>query len=312
MYAPGEDSVAEASHRYAETIASGALNDPGFLFDHRQGPSKFDFEDDDQLRAALVAAYGTAAEWIDIERMILEARDPQVDRGDFLRYFVNIPTERFEGKWIGDEKWRACQLDINIEPNGEIVVAVDAAHSRDTSAAVWSWRHPESGRIVQRSRVWSCVQGSPHDIFVGGGRLDNDLVRDFILHHLCEKYDVALVIGDPMYFDDQMKEIAETGITTIEMVQGSVDMRDAWDEFYGHVHANASPTLAAPPLSAPGGEIYARHVRNAIGVKTERGWKVSKKTAITPIDCVAAGAMSAWGSERLDDLVYRGGGIIYA
>lgn len=312
MYAPGEDSVAEASHRYWEAIQSGSINDASFLFDHRQGPARFDFDDDDQLRAALIEAYGIAAEWIDIERMILEARDPQTDQGDFMRYFINVPTERMAGKWITDEKWRSCQAKTEIEADGSVVVAVDAAHSRDTSACVWSWRDPDTNRIVQRSRVWSCVEGSPHDVFVPGGRLDNDLVRDFILNELSTWFSVELVIGDPMYFDDQMKEIGETGVTTVEMIQGSTDMREAWDEFYGHVHAGRTPTLMAPPLEVPGGETYAKHVRNAIGVKTERGWKVSKKTAITPIDCVAAGAMSAWGLERIDDLTYVGGGLVFS
>ncbi len=310
MYAPGEDSIAEGSHRYHEAILSGAINDPSFFFDHRQGSSQFDYEDDDQLRAALVEAYGEAAEWMDIERMILEARDPQTDKGDFLRYFVNIPTERFEGKWISDEAWRACQMNIDIPEGSTIVVAADAAHSRDTSALVWSWDNGE-GRIVQRSRVWSAVQASPHDVFVPGGRLDNDLLRDFILNVLCERFYVVLALADPRYFDDQLKELGETGIEVVEMIQGSTDMIEAWDEFYGHIHSGRTPKLGAPALSAEGGEIYARHIRNAIGVKTERGWKVSKRTAVSPIDCVAAGAMSAWGSERVEDLAYTSGGMVY-
>lgn len=310
MYAPGEDSIAEGSHRYYEALQSGSIVDQSFLFDHRQGPYKFDFDDDDQLRAALVEAYGAASEWMDVERMILEARDPQTDRGDFMRYFVNIPHERYEGKWISDEAWRACQSELDIPLGSEIVVAVDAAHSRDTSALVWSWQSPE-GRIVQRSQVWSCVHSAPHDVFVPGGRLDNDLLRDFILGELTDTFLIALVTGDPMYFDDQLAEIGEAGVTVVEMIQGSSDMRDAWDEYYGHINAGRSPKLAAPTLDAPGGDTYARHVRNAVGVKTERGWKVSKRTAITPHDCLTAGAMSAWASERIDELAYTGGGLVY-
>ena len=46
MYAPGEGSVAEHSHAQAK-----AGSDPGFLFDHREGPDVADFTDDKLLRA---------------------------------------------------------------------------------------------------------------------------------------------------------------------------------------------------------------------------------------------------------------------
>jgi phage terminase large subunit-like protein len=114
-----------------------------------------------------------------------------------------------------------------------------------------------------------------------------------------------------MYFQEQLKDLADAGIEVVEMIQGSADMREAWDEFYGHINAGKQPRLAAPLLSAPGGEIYAKHIRNTIGVKTERGWKVSKRTATSPIDAVAAGAMSAWAATRIEDLAYTTGGIIY-
>lgn len=85
MYAPGEDSVAELSHRYAELVRKGKVDDPGFLFDHRQAADGLMFEEDDQLRAALRQAYGEAAAWMDLERLIAEARDPQTDENDFRR-----------------------------------------------------------------------------------------------------------------------------------------------------------------------------------------------------------------------------------
>jgi hypothetical protein len=94
MYAPGEDSVAEHSHSYAKAVAAGKIGDRSFLFDHRQGSDDFDFDDDAQLRAALTEAYGDAAEWIDLDRLIAEARDPQTDESDFKRYFINVPTRR--------------------------------------------------------------------------------------------------------------------------------------------------------------------------------------------------------------------------
>jgi hypothetical protein len=58
MFALGEESVAESSFRYGQAVAEGRVTDTGLLFDHRQAPDGFDFEDDDELRAALAYVYG--------------------------------------------------------------------------------------------------------------------------------------------------------------------------------------------------------------------------------------------------------------
>lgn len=298
MYAPDENSVAEMSHRYWEAIQSGAITDTTFLFDHRQGPSAFDFDDDDLLRAALREAYGAAAEWMDIERLLAEARDPDTDRNDFIRYFLNVPTERTEGKWISDEAWRACHGATEIPALAPLAVGVDAAHTRDTTACVWSWLNPETGRVVQRSRVWSCVKDKPHDVFVPGGRLDNDLVVAYIREELIPAYSIEIVLGDERYFTDQLHELSEEdGILVVEVSQGSAHMNAAWDEFYGHVHAGPHPRI-----EHNGNQIYAAHIRNAVGIRTERGWKVSKRTTVAPIDAGAAGSMSAYGAVHLAEL----------
>jgi len=94
MYGVGEDSVAEASHKYANAVREGRLSDPGLLFDHREAPAGFDFGDDDELRAALAYVYGDASVWIDLERLVAEARDPQTDEAQFRRFFLNQPTAR--------------------------------------------------------------------------------------------------------------------------------------------------------------------------------------------------------------------------
>lgn len=290
MYAPGEESVAEHSHRYAEAITRSGTPDPGFLFDHRQAPPMPKDASEEELRAGLVAAYGEAAGWMDLDRILLELRDPQTDPGDWRRYFLNQPTERTHGKWVSDEAWRACQAELEIPAGAPIMVGVDAAHSRDTTAVAWSWRS-DDGRIVQRVRVWSAVESKPHDVFAPGGRIDNDVVRDFILGELGRDYTVRLVLGDERYFNDQLHEISEAGYSAVELKQDSSDMRDAWNEWYGHVMAGPAPRIVHD-----GSATFAHHVRNAVGTRTESGWKVSKRIAgATPIDAVAAAAMSAYG-----------------
>lgn len=303
MYAPGENSVAEHSHRYAEAILAGAIRDPRLLFDHRQGPLEFVWDDDDQLRAALAEAYGAAAEWMDLERLIAEARDPQTDQADFRRYFLNQPTERTQGKWILDERWRECRSEEEIPDGAEIVLGVDAAKTRDCTACAWAWRNPETNRIVQRVRVWSCIPSKPHhpDCFSPGGRLDNDLVRDFIRGELMQRYTPRLLFYDERYFDTQANDLSQDDdLVVVEMHQGKEEMRAAWDLYYELVHNGPEPRIAHD-----GDVVFAQHVRNAIGMRARSGWSwtVRKVDDDRPIDALAAAVMAAYAAEHFDDFV---------
>jgi phage terminase large subunit-like protein len=298
MYAPGEDSVAEHSHRYAEAVLAGHVRDPRLLFDHRQASLDFDFGDDDQLRAALADAYGAASEWMDLERLISEARDPQTDPGDFRRYFLNQPTERTQGKWITDERWRNCRSNLEIPDGSTVVVGVDAARTRDCTACVWSWHDPDGGRIVQRARVWSCIPSKPHHELSPGGRLDNDLVRDFIRDELMGRYAVRLLFFDERYFDTQANDLSADGLVVVEMHQGKEEMGAAWDLYHELVYAGPEPRVAHD-----GDVVFAQHVRNAVGAHTRRGWVVKKANDARPIDALAAAVMSAYAAEHLDDFL---------
>jgi phage terminase large subunit-like protein len=299
MYAPGESSIAETSHAYWEAISSGSISDQGFLFDHLQGPRDLEWDDDEELRAALVVAYGHAAEWIDFERLVAEARDPDTDQADFRRYFLNQPTERTAGKWITDERWRECASKIEIPDGSEVVVGVDAAKTRDCTACNWSWRDPESGKIVQRIRVWSARRQNPHHELVAGGRIDNDDVRDFILDELMERFQVRLLFYDERYFDTQAHDLSQVGLTVVEMHQGATEMNAAWDLYYDLVH------VGEPRIAHDGDPVFASHVRNALGKRTgnrARNWRV-EKAGDGSIDGLAAAVMGAYAIEHFDEFL---------
>jgi hypothetical protein len=105
------------------------------LFDHRQAPAEIDFEDDDQLRAALVEAYGAAAGWIDLERMVAEARDPQTREADFRRYFLNQATARDE-RWISPRQWEERASPRLVASDERVVLGFDGSYNGDSTALV--------------------------------------------------------------------------------------------------------------------------------------------------------------------------------
>lgn len=158
MYAPGEDSIAERTHDLARLIKAGKAPHARLLFDHRQAVNGVNIEDDADLRAALEDAYGDAASYIPIDRLITEIRDPRADRQDSLRYFLNQATAGAE-KWVTLDEWRARAKPDHLVPDRAlIVIGFDGSTSRDSTALVatevatghqWPlgiWERPQNAR----------------------------------------------------------------------------------------------------------------------------------------------------------------------
>lgn len=293
MYVPGEESVAEHSHGYARAVRAGQIKDPGFLFDHRQGPREFDFDDDGQLRSALLHAYGDAASWMDLERLIAEARDPQTLESDFRRYFLNQPTERYEGKWITQERWdELVEEGVAIPAGASVAVGADGARTRDTTAVAWAWKR-EDGKVVLKTRVWTTrMTVAAHEV-VPSNRLDNDDARDFIRDTLMADYATNLLFYDERYFYAQAEDLSDDGMNIAEMHQGKPEMETAWADFYNAVQDGN--------IVHDGDPVFAAHVTAAQGKMNERGWKIRKLDAARPIDALAAAVMAHYAATRFDN-----------
>jgi phage terminase large subunit-like protein len=270
MYAPGQGSVAESSHTYAQAISDGKVHNRSFLFDHKEGPDpeSFDFDDDDELREALCEAYGEAAEWMDLERLIAEARDPATIRSDFIRYFLNRPARNIESLWIKPTEWSAlADPDVQI-PEGETIdVGVDMALTNDSTAVVWSHKLPD-GRRVQRCRVWAARPDVRAHVHVPGGRIR---IGDIEAHirGLAERYRIASVVYDPRFFEKTAQDLDDDGFTMVELVQSSTAMLDAYQDWYTAVTTDRE-------IVHDGDPVFAAHVTACVAQKTDRGWKVRK------------------------------------
>ena len=135
MYSPGEESVAEGSHRYAIDIAEGKVADPTLLFDHLEASETWDITDDEQLRAALEEASGDAIAWADIEAQIGQFRDPQTDENENRRYWLN-QARRSSKKWIPHGAWPVLADGRTVGEGSEVVLAFKGTVSRNGTALV--------------------------------------------------------------------------------------------------------------------------------------------------------------------------------
>jgi hypothetical protein len=174
MYAPGEASIAEESHKYAAKIVDGEQTNRGLLFDHREGTRDFDWNSDVQLRDAVSVAYGPACEWLDIDRIVATIREPHTSPEDARRYFLNVPTADARAA-IDPKRWarlaRPSRVVADREPVG---LGFDGSYSGDSTAlvactadgfllelAAWDRPHGAKDWKVPRQEVHDAV----HDAF---------------------------------------------------------------------------------------------------------------------------------------------------
>jgi len=266
----------------------GKTHDKGFLFDHREGPQEFEFSDDDPLRAALVAAYGEAAGWIDLDRLVAEA-DPQVDESDFRRYFLNQPTRREAGLFVKGSVWDAL-ADPGLElPEGEpVCLGLDGSRTFDTTVvATAGWR--EDGTILVDARVFSVRPDVAHHVLHEGGRIDFEDVEGFTVDRF-DLFDVLEVAYDPRYLERSAelvdRRLSQGMIFPVE--PSSRHMRDALQTFFRVVSEDT--------LRHGGDPVIAAHLANCA---VERGHRdeirrVRKIDDRKPIDAVPALALAVW------------------
>lgn len=147
MYRPGEESVAEKTHMYAQAIAEGRVKERGLLFDHRQAPADVDLADRASLLAGLRAAYGPAAAWMDLDGIIAEIWDPQSDPSDSRRYWLNQPATA-EDQLVTAAEWDPCYLDDVLEPGDEITLGFDGSRNEDSTALVAMRVHDRFATVI--------------------------------------------------------------------------------------------------------------------------------------------------------------------
>lgn len=288
MYAPGEDSVAELSHTYAKRIAAGEIVDDGFLFDHRSSPplNTFDFFDDAQLRAALTVAYGEAAEWMDLDRLVADARDPQTQRGDFVRYFLNLPIVDESDRWITVERWAELEDREGIEMEGtppSVCLGADGALTNDCSAIGAAWRLGD-GRIAVRAHVWAArVDVKAHEYVAG--RIDN---RAMIPHvkGIAQESLVDEFVYDPRYLDTVAQMLDDEGFLTADAWSNAEHRAQAWQAWRDGIDNGT--------IAHDGDAVLGAHVCGATAKKTDTGWKVSKISQLQKIDGLVACVMAHW------------------
>ncbi len=282
MFAPGEDSVAEQTHKAAE---SGELK--SFLLDHKQAPLDIDIRDDEQLRAALVHVYGAAAGWTNIDAIIDEFHDPTKRESDCRRYWLNQPWST-EDRFVAPNDWDACASE-GVIPDGErIVVGFDGSFSDDSTAVVACSLGDMRLQVVG---VWERPDG------VRDWRVPRHEVTEAI-RQAARRWTMVEASADPYGWRQTLEDLQEEGLPIVEFPQSAARMIPATKRFHDLVTSKGLTHDGHPRLRA--------HVLNAI-VKTDaRGYRVSKPTRASQhkIDLCVAAIMAADRATAADDVAH--------
>lgn len=256
--------------------------DAGFLLTWYGAPEGADVESRDVWREANPAA-AVELDFLEQQWRLAQTGVGGFTVNDFCRLHLNMWTAS-KDRWISDEDWRLTRSSSAIPAGGTIIAGVDASITYDTTAVAWGHRL-EDDRVVHRARVWSTRQDVPHDVYVPGGRIDLEIVEDFLVE-LSRLYALDFVVYDPRFFEQSAQRLSNRGLRVSPMTQGSAEMYDATQRFYSDVRERRVLTAEGDE-----GDVLMRHVQATAAVKTERGYKLSKLRSARPIDATVAVVM---------------------
>lgn len=292
-YTPGEGSVAEGTHEYAELVDGGKAQDRTLFFFHREAtpvPDE-DLSDPETIRAAVAEASGPSiAGWPDFEgqvdAIVSLYNQPDTDRSYWERVWLNRRVQ--SGQQAFDAaRWKELARPGTVIPDGELItIGFDGAQFHDATGLIatdvvsgfqWPlgiWERPIG------VEEWECPE---HEV---SAALDEAMNR----------WQVWRVYADPPYWDGMInawrgrygdKRVIEWW--TNRMLQMAHSLR------------NYAGAMTAAEVTNDGDPVFAQHVGNArkhqLKQLDERGqplWVIRKERPDSPkkIDGAMAGCLS--------------------
>lgn len=179
-FTPGEDSVAEASAAYWDTIQAGKARDDGLYYDHREAPAATDMTERDSLEDGLRVAYGDSSGHadgcvihepacppghVDLDVIIATVWDPDISPQQARADFLNQITHASDSL-VSQPEWAAVGPNDDdpvrpLAPGEQITLGFDGSRGRhkgkpDATALIGC--RVKDGHLVQLG-VWECPDG---------------------------------------------------------------------------------------------------------------------------------------------------------
>lgn len=194
-FVPGEESVAEATHKAVESGAAG------IYYDAVEAPPVKEDDPDEKLLEALKVAYGDSW-WVDLQRLLADIRDPDQPWEDSQRFFFNWNVDD-RRKAVEGKRWEQLRA-VHGEPaaGARVALGFDGSISDDCTALIGCY---EVGGVPHtfQVEVWSRPANARP-----GWRIPRSEVQARVAEAF-DYWDVGLMLCDPAKWQTEIEGWAE-------------------------------------------------------------------------------------------------------
>lgn len=279
MYAPGEESVAEKTYDLAEAIAEGKARRSRLMCDHRWGECE-DLTAEDQLKAAILEAFGEAINWNDIESIVNEFYDPRASENDSIRYFLNARTSSAD-VWLEPLEWSGCTDATVVIPDGEwITLGFDGSRKRGrgvTDATALIGCRLSDGHLFQ-VQVWEQPDGlAGKDWRVPTDEVDREVRAAFA------RFNVVGFYADPAKWESYITAWEKDFGAELKVKATRANPVEWWMSGGRAIQivratARLHTAIVEREVTHDGSTVLSRHVRNCHVRESRTGIQVSKES----------------------------------
>lgn len=269
-YAPGQGSVFELLHTASRAEPPMAR----LLVDHLEASMRWDLDDPEQLRAAIIEA-GGGADWYDLDSLESGYHDPTEPEEDYRRFTLNQPVGAAD-QWVTPDEWRAlARPGEGLQPGDAVALGFDGSDYDDATALVASRL---SDGFAQVLGIWQRPDGAAGLTWSVPRPLVNRVVAS--AH---ARYRVVRALADPPGWRDDIARWSN--------LYGGVwrEFRTAVPTYMGPAIERASTAIRAAELSHDGSAKLAAHMIGCRLVEDRGHFRLTKRNERTDkIDAAVA------------------------
>lgn len=304
MFAEGEDSIAELTLKFAESLHEGRTRaKPNQLLDWRWGECD-DLNDIDKLKAGITEAMGDAMEWQDIDSLVDEFFDPRAQTEDSRRYFLNARTSH-SNAYLKAEWWTAVGPKLGEKPKivtstEPITLGFDGSRRRSrgvTDATALIGCRVSDGHLFE-IKVWEQPANWPKrtpDGKPAPGWAIPQAEVDRAVRRAFRDYKVVGMFADPAGWETWVASWTASFSARLKVKASHAAPMEWWMTGEGKKVYEAlvlfEDAVIEGDLTHDGSDALRRHVGNARRRKSKAGYGIAKETpeSENKIDaCVAA------------------------
>jgi hypothetical protein len=197
-YRPGEQSIAE------ETLTAWRKGDlsPAVLVDHREAKGRVELGNESHTLGQLRQVYGEAVEWMDLDRIYREMRDPRScpDDATAARYYLNRAMSGVDA-WIARDVAERQSRTETIAPGESVALGFDGSLNDDSTVLIASRM---SDGFLFPVGIWAKPEG-PEAAWWEVPR--SDVLAS--IREAFDRYDVARCYMDPHEWRSDVDDLAE-------------------------------------------------------------------------------------------------------